>query len=271
MKKILMTLVTLAAVVCLFATTALAAGTTAYISAGGGNVNMRQGPGTKFKIITVLPHGTQLTIETPDDGSGWAYVKTSDNVGWVSTKYIAMTLETASTQYTSYRGDAVEATLNSNSNLRSGPGMSHSVLTVVPKGFTVKVDSYADGWAHVVWGDTEGYIATRLIDGLPAANITSASTTSSSTPNGSTWYGGYNYANVYDYNYYRNNNADLRKAFGNNADAYLQHFVNYGMDEGRQAISSFNVYTYRDEHPDLETKFGDTLRCYYLWACGIPF
>ena len=58
--------------------------------------------------------------------------------------------------------------------------------------------------------------------------------------------------------------------FGNDANAYLQHFVNYGMAEGRQGRASFNVYTYRDEHPELWEKFGDNLRGYYLWACGIP-
>ena len=75
---------------------------------------------------------------------------------------------------------------------------------------------------------------------------------------------------VYDYSYYRSQNADLRAAFGNDANAYLQHFVNYGMAEGRQGRASFNVYTYRDEHPELWEKFGDNLRGYYLWACGIP-
>ena len=62
----------------------------------------------------------------------------------------------------------------------------------------------------------------------------------------------------------------VRAAFGNDANAYLQHFVNYGMAEGRQGRASFNVYTYRDEHPELWEKFGDNLRGYYLWACGIP-
>ena len=93
---------------------------------------------------------------------------------------------------------------------------------------------------------------------------------SSGSTAGTSWYGGHDYSNVYDYSYYRSQNADLRAAFGNDANAYLQHFVNYGMAEGRQGRASFNVYTYRDEHPELWEKFGDNLRGYYLWACGIP-
>ena len=50
-----------------------------------------------------------------------------------------------------------------------------------------------------------------------------------------------------------------------------QHFVNYGMAEGRQGRASFNVYTYRDEHPELWEKFGDNLRGYYLWACCLLY
>ena len=85
----------------------------------------------------------------------------------------------------------------------------------------------------------------------------------------SNWYGGKNYANVYDYYNYRTYNPDLVAQFGNNVDAYLKHFVTYGMSEGRQAINSFNVYTYRSQHPDLEQRFGDDLRMYYLYACGL--
>ena len=105
---------------------------------------------------------------------------------------------------------------------------------------------------------------------LSMAACTSADNTSSGSTAGTSWYGGHDYSNVYDYSYYRSQNADLRAAFGNDANAYLQHFVNYGMAEGRQGRASFNVYTYRDEHPELWEKFGDNLRGYYLWACGIP-
>ena len=146
---------------------------------------------------------------------------------------------------------------------------SYEVLTAVPAGFTVTVHSYANGWSCVTWGDTTGYISNSLINGLPTANGGKGGS-SSGSPAGTSWYGGHDYSNVYDYSYYRSQNADLRAAFGNDANAYLQHFVNYGMAEGRQGRASFNVYTYRDEHPELWEKFGDNLRGYYLWACGIP-
>lgn len=59
--------------------------------------------------------------------------------------------------------------------------------------------------------------------------------------NATTVYNGINYASVYDYNYYVNNNVDVKKAYGDDENAVLAHFVNYGMKEGRQAKSTFNA------------------------------
>ena len=154
-------------------------------------------------------------------------------------------------------------------NLRSGPATSYEVLTAVPAGFTVTVHSYANGWSCVTWGDPTGYISNSLINGLPTADGGKGGSSSGSTA-GTSRYGGHDYSNVYDYSYYRSQNADLRAAFGNAANACLPHFVDYGMAEGRQGRASFNVYTYRDVLPELWEKFGDNLRGYYLWACGIP-
>ena len=47
---------------------------------------------------------------------------------------------------------------------------------------------------------------------------------------GPTVFGGVDYAAVYDYDYYINQYADLRAAFGTDANAALQHFVTYGMN-----------------------------------------
>ena len=347
MKKRVTFLAALLVAACFGATVAMAEGS-AKVTAQSG-LNMRQGPGINYNVVTVLSNGATVNVVTPDDGNGWTYVTSGKNAGWVATKYLSGSA--ATTQAPSWRGSAVNCTVKSDANIRRGPGTDFGVLGVVPAGFTVSVDSYQDGWASVTWGDVSGYIATKLLNGLPAANggtstagnstsgryegadvtctlnsdanlrsgpatsyevltavpagftvtvhsyangwscVTWGDTTgyisnslinglptanggkggsSSGSTAGTSWYGGHDYSNVYDYSYYRSQNADLRAAFGNDANAYLQHFVNYGMAEGRQGRASFNVYTYRDEHPELWEKFGDNLRGYYLWACGIP-
>lgn len=72
------------------------------------------------------------------------------------------------------------------------------------------------------------------------------------------------YADVYDYNYYINHYMDLRLAFELDDVATLQHFVNYGMNEGRQAKASFDVFKYKERYADLRNAFGDDLKSYYL-------
>ena len=78
------------------------------------------------------------------------------------------------------------------------------------------------------------------------------------------------YAPVFDASYYAKNNKDLKIAFGNDENALFQHFLNYGMSEGRQASAEFNVKTYRNAYADLRQAFGNDLKSYYLhyMNCG---
>ena len=75
-------------------------------------------------------------------------------------------------------------------------------------------------------------------------------------------YGGVDYSLVFDPIYYSNKYADLKKAFGTNATKLLAHFVVYGIKEGRQAKSTFNVRVYKDSHADLQRAFGNDMKAY---------
>lgn len=74
---------------------------------------------------------------------------------------------------------------------------------------------------------------------------------------------GVDYSKVYDLKYYLANNPDIQNAFGGDEFATLEHFVNYGMKEGRQAIANFDVRSYYFAHPDLRRVFGNDFRSYY--------
>ena len=176
MKKRVTFLAALLVAACFGATVAMAEGS-AKVTAQSG-LNMRQGPGINYNVVTVLNNGATVNVVTPDDGNGWTYVTSGKNAGWVATKYLSGSA--ATTQAPSWRGSAVNCTVKSDANIRRGPGTDFGVLGVVPAGFTVSVDSYQDGWASVTWGDVSGYIATKLLNGLPAANG-GTSTASNST------------------------------------------------------------------------------------------
>lgn len=79
-----------------------------------------------------------------------------------------------------------------------------------------------------------------------------------------TTYKGVDYAAIYDPNYYLNNNPDLLKAFGYDDEAAIAHFVNSGMNEGRQGCAAFNVQSYRNANKDLRSGYKDNLKLYYL-------
>ena len=75
---------------------------------------------------------------------------------------------------------------------------------------------------------------------------------------------GVDYADVFDINYYMAHNPDLQKAFGDDYDKYLDHFIKNGMKEARQAIETFNVDIYKANYKDLRDAFGSDLVAYYL-------
>ena len=76
----------------------------------------------------------------------------------------------------------------------------------------------------------------------------------------STWL---DYSSVFDANYYLSNNPDVAKATAGNSELALDHFINFGMSEGRRGSASFDVQSYFNEYPDLRAAFGFDLVKYY--------
>lgn len=72
------------------------------------------------------------------------------------------------------------------------------------------------------------------------------------------------YSAVFDAAYYADRYPDLKAAFGGDESALLQHFIQYGMAEGRQGNSQFDVYSYKNLYPDLRAAFGNNLKSYYM-------
>lgn len=76
-------------------------------------------------------------------------------------------------------------------------------------------------------------------------------------------YNGLEYNLVFDPTYYSKKYSDLKKSFGTDANKLFNHFCTYGMKEGRQAISTFNVQKYKNYYEDLQKAFGSNLPLYY--------
>ena len=94
----------------------------------------------------------------------------------------------------------------------------------------------------------------------------SSTSSSSTTPQSSSvkfLHGGIDYSPVFNPTYYANKYADLKAAFGTDANKLFSHFINNGMKEARQAISTFNVTAYKNRYADLQKAFGNDLPAYY--------
>ncbi|MBE6465452.1 CotH kinase family protein [Denitrobacterium detoxificans] len=77
-------------------------------------------------------------------------------------------------------------------------------------------------------------------------------------------YQGVDYSDVYDFYYYQAMNPDVAAHYGNDYVGTLEHFVRYGMAEGRIASYNFNWATYRARYADLRAAFGKDKAAYYL-------
>ena len=80
------------------------------------------------------------------------------------------------------------------------------------------------------------------------------------------------YSSVFDADYYLNIYPDVAKWANNDKDKALQHFVSFGMGEGRRGNEAFDVQSYFNEYRDLRAAYGTDLpsfyRHYIKWGKG---
>ncbi len=69
---------------------------------------------------------------------------------------------------------------------------------------------------------------------------------------------------VFDVDYYKQQHADLREAFGNDTAAYYNHFVNWGIHEGRRASAMFDPVFYKANNSDVVNAYGTNNEEYYI-------
>lgn len=67
---------------------------------------------------------------------------------------------------------------------------------------------------------------------------------------------------VFDEHYYADTNPDLKEAFGYNREALWQHFMKYGLSEGRNMNGLIDIVKYRETYSDLNAAFGDNWNAY---------
>ena len=70
------------------------------------------------------------------------------------------------------------------------------------------------------------------------------------------------YRAVFDASYYYNTNPDVAATCGMDEEALFNHFVTFGVYEGRSASAEFNPQAYRQCYTDLQEAFGGDMAAY---------
>lgn len=78
---------------------------------------------------------------------------------------------------------------------------------------------------------------------------------------------GIDYSKVFNPTYYELHNKDVAKTCNGNSKMLFDHFITFGMKEGRQGSADFNVNIYKERYSDLRAKFGSDLPKYYRHFC----
>ena len=178
-----------------------------------GTINFRQGPGTNYGKVTgcaQVPKGATVTmLEYTSSDNGWYKVIYGSYTGYLSAKYLKVTLTNNNAGSNNNSGNnpgsswntgwntgnnntgnnnsgssatATTGTTTGNVNFRQGPGTGYSKVSgcaKVPKGSTVTILEQTNGWYKVTYKSYTGYLSAdyvRVVGGGASAPGSAGST-----------------------------------------------------------------------------------------------
>lgn len=143
-------------------------------------LNARAGAGLNQKVLFVLSKG--VTVKVLDNSNaGWAKIQTSSGkTGYCSKQYLNISGQSSGTPSTGSSASSLTAATTDNLNLRSGAGMSYSILLTLNRGASVTVlDNSNATWVKVRTSSGKtGYCSKQYL------KITSGGTGGSTNPSG---------------------------------------------------------------------------------------
>jgi len=128
----------------------------------GSEVNMREGPGTNFRIIGCLPQGAYVTVTDRSNGT-WYGVEYNGVAGFMSRNYLEITEEEVAqpvhTDTQSPLGPGIEGYVNAMYvRFRSAPGSEYSVRGEYNRGKPLQYYFTTGEWAACIIDGVPGYL-----------------------------------------------------------------------------------------------------------------
>lgn len=142
----------------------------AYItSENGRKVNMRNGAGSGFGVITQLPVGTGVTV-VQYVNKNWSRIYANGSYGYVMSKYLTTTQPaggsgSTGTESISSHTAWIMSVDGTKVNVRNGMGSGYGVVIQLEAGSKVSVleDTVNANWTHIKFGAYVGYVQSQYI------------------------------------------------------------------------------------------------------------
>lgn len=142
-----------------------------------GALNVRSGPGIGYDVVAVVNQGATVTLLGRNSSSTWAKVQLSDGQqGWANASLITPSVEISTLTVISDIPDLTAAATVATGalNVRSGPDVTYSVLTVASYGQSVALlgRNSNSSWVNIrMSGGQEGWVNASFL--TPNVSISS--------------------------------------------------------------------------------------------------
>lgn len=93
------------------------------------------------------------------------------NTGYIPARYVNIVEDPTSTGKLKVGGYGQVSNVTSYANLRANPGTSYNILTTIPKGTTVNLTNYSNGWYQVTYNGQKGWIWENTLSAIDGSQF----------------------------------------------------------------------------------------------------
>ncbi|WP_284139692.1 MULTISPECIES: N-acetylmuramoyl-L-alanine amidase [unclassified Virgibacillus] len=127
------------------------------------HLNVREGPGTQFEVITKVHTNEKYTILN-EDGE-WIEIQLAEKTGWVTKEYTTIQPEKKANAPTNQDMQSNEINvIYDHTQIREAPSTTSEINYFVDKGTKLKVIDEQEEWLKVKGENGEGYLHKALVE-----------------------------------------------------------------------------------------------------------
>ncbi len=149
-----------------------------YVTTPDGGLNLREGPGVDYSIITTIPDYELIHVSV-EKSNGWGYVQYGYEYGWVylgQTSSDLLSLGSATDYYT------YVISPDGHLNLRVGPSSSCGLILGIPTGTQIHITRECGGWGLTDYSSSTGWVYLGETSVTPPTEEPSPTPSPTTTP-----------------------------------------------------------------------------------------